>query len=704
MSIIRGGDKDKVLRRDKNLNKDKKSGDSRRSEGRSRPGSNQGRKHLANTQSQKLSNTQSQRLSSTQSQRISNTQSQRISNTQSQRISNTQSQRISNTQSQRLTNTQSQKEAPANRQSRASLLEKTALKAETAAKKRVIQICVAAAVALFIISVAVVLKMAGDDRSYNAYFLQAQEYYDKAEYENSLVMLRKALDLNSTEDGLLLMADCYLGCGNMEKALEILRTMDVKDPAVAEKITAIEKARQAALAAEKVTVGGEQYPADAKNLILDGRGLGNTAVAELSELYALTNLSAAGNNISDIGPLAKLGGLTMLNLNSNSISDLSPLSGLGMLRTLYLDANPIESFEPLYSLSSLTTLSLRNVSILPEQLTALSQALPNCAIHCETDTEDISEINFGGVSFDTQITEIDLSNLGITDISVLSSCRNLKTLNLSGNYISDISPLMDIPGLEWLNIENNRVSDLRPLMGISSLKVINAQNNSIDSIAALGSLTELTELYLAGNPIRDFSALSKLTGLSTLGLENTGIDDEGLLCADGIESLRYLLLTDNPNLTGNAVDAYKVNNPKCLVYHDKDMVYVVQLGDREFREDVTELEAAYMGLSDISALCGFDKVEKVNLSGNSITDLYCFRWMTAVRVLNLSDNELYDITALSHLENLEVVDLSNNKITSVTPLYMLPNLKEVHLGGNPVWDYQLEELRAYQPDLIIYSD
>ena len=44
------------------------------------------------------------------------------------------------------------------------------------------------------------------------------------------------------------------------------------------------------------------------------------------QLYALDNLSLAGNNISDIFKLAELGGLTTLNLEDNMITDVSPLS------------------------------------------------------------------------------------------------------------------------------------------------------------------------------------------------------------------------------------------------------------------------------------------------------------------------------------------------------------------------------------------
>ena len=136
-------------------------------------------------------------------------------------LSHTQSQRLS--QSQRISRTQSQ---PAAAQ---SLEEKTEEQAKLAMKRRIIHIAIAAFAAIFIISIAVVLKMAGEERSYNAYFAQAQQCYSESNYEAALVYLRKAASLSETDESLLLMADCYIACGNMEKALEILRTMDVSD-------------------------------------------------------------------------------------------------------------------------------------------------------------------------------------------------------------------------------------------------------------------------------------------------------------------------------------------------------------------------------------------------------------------------------------------------------------------------------------------
>jgi|GEM_PF-3522478 len=97
------------------------------------------------------------------------------------------------------------------------------------------------------------------------------------------------------------------------------------------------------------------------------------------------------------------------------------------------------------------------------------------------------------------ITELDLQNYAISDISGLEHFSNLTKLDLSYNYV-------------------------------------------ITDIAALGSLSNLKELYLAHNNIRDISALRELMNLTHLDLS----DNE-------IYSIRELpvLSYSSLNLTGN---------------------------------------------------------------------------------------------------------------------------------------------------------
>ena len=577
------------------------------------------------------------------------------------------------------------------------------LKTHLNISKRGLYVAVTIAAVTLVVLIALVLRTASENRSYSAYFSRAAESYASGDYDSALTDLRKAASVEQTRECLMLMADCYEAQGNLDKALEALRLLDTREPEVAQRILALERRRDSLNSADKVTISGTEYPLNTASLSLMDMGLTDEDMEQIVKLYALTSLNLSGNSITDISTLSALGGLTALDLSDNSISDISALAELKGLRTLYLDRNPVRDFSALYMLENLTTLSIKGTEISDEQILALSAALPNCAIHSDNDPDTAADITLGGVTFKSDVTELNLSNLGITDISALSVCRNLERLDLTGNQISDLTPLMDIPGLKKLYIKDNLITDLRPLMALTTLQCINAEGNGISSTVPLSSLISLKELYLADNPLNDCSGLAKLANLETLGLEGTGLQDEDLEYLKGLSSLRLLSIYNNPDLGGEAVDQLQSRIGSCQITHD-DLVYSIQIGRESFREDVTELDLSNRGLTDISALSFFKNLERVNLRGNNLENIYIFQWTSGIRELDLACNNISDATAIAYLPDLEKLDISGNKITSVSPFMTLTGLKELNLSGNDIEPAQIERLRAALPDCNILFD
>ena len=417
-----------------------------------------------------------------------------------------------------------------------------------------------AATALLIIVVAMVLRGVSYKRYYREYLNQAQQSYSVSDYDSALAALRKAAAIDPTEESLMLMVDCYESQGNYSKALEVLRSMNTLDPVVTTRIASIESRRQLLAESEKVTVAGRRLSATTTSLVLS-----DSVFTELSQLYALESLSLAGNSISNIAALSDMGGLVSLNLSDNQISDLMPLASLVGLRTLYLDNNPIEDFSPLCVLPNLTSLSIKGIDISQAQLEALSKSLPNCAIHSDADPDEEQDISFGGVTFKSDVTELDLSGMGLRDISAIANCKSLTKLDLSGNEISDLSPLMNLPELEWIDVSDNQLTDLRPLMGMDKLKYIDASGNSITGTSPVSMMNGIEELYLNDNPIRDFSGLRKTKSLKVLGLANTGLLDEDLDYLSKLTLLTKLDIDGNAELSGEAVDELQGKLATCNI-------------------------------------------------------------------------------------------------------------------------------------------
>lgn len=559
-----------------------------------------------------------------------------------------------------------------------------------------------AAVVLLLIIIASVIKAAADSREYTSYYSLAEEYYYAKNYSNALTYFRKASKVDNTDDVKSRMADCYYADGNYSKALEILRTMDTRDPTVSARIQDIESERIASEAPESVTIAGKAYPLSTSSLVLDGSGLTDEDVELISRLYSLTSLSIASNAITDIKPLSTLGGLTSLNLSNNRLSDISALSSLSSLRVLYLDGNPISDFTPLFSLQELSMLSLKDISIDMKQREALSLSLPSCALHTEISADE--QISLGGKTFSVTAEQLDLSNMGLSDISSVSGCKNLKFLNLSGNSISDISPLLDVPNLETLILTDNNISNINPLMGLSSLKYLYLDGNDISGITAISGLPDLTELYLSDNPVSSLSGIENLNYLETLDISGTGATDEMIRQLYSSYSLKLIILRNNPDLTGNAVDDLDAHLQNCSIMHD-DLPYVLDIAGSRFLSTDTDINLSGLGLTDITWIKGFVTPDKVNLSNNSISNLYVLQLVDnagKIRELDLSRNNITDINAIGYLTGIEILNLSYNDISSINPLKSLNSLKELHIVGTSLTEKQIVELCNALPNCTVH--
>lgn len=561
-----------------------------------------------------------------------------------------------------------------------------------------------ALLAVLLLILGLSLRGAAAEKRWREHLRAAEESCAAGDYETALGHLRQASAFEDSQELRLRMVDCYEAMGNHAKALELLRQMDLGDESIRARIDALEEAREQERQAGKISIAGMELDRSSRSLILRRTSLTAEDLAHVAELYALSSLSLTEDGLRDVSALSCLGGLTMLDLSGNEISDLEPLAALTGLRTLYLDGNPIADFSPLYALEDLSMLSIREIDITAEQLSALSQALPDCAIHSETAAAEVRELTLGGLTFREDVTELDLSGRQLSELSALQGCRFLTRLDLSGNEIADLTTLMDFPFLESLDLSGNQVGDLRPLMAMSTLQCLDLADNAVVSTAPLASLTGLRELDLSNNALADFSALGALTGLEKLNLQNTGLGDEQLALLANCSSLRELNIADNPALTGEAVDALKKTLRDCTV-SCSPLVYTVELHGQRYRRDLTELDLSGIGEPfDLSPIRLITPLEKLDLSGNRLESLYSLEPMEHLKELNLSNNNISDPTPLAYMFQLEKLDLSNNRIGSVTALLNLTQLKLLDLRGNKLTEEQIERLVNTLRDCEILYD
>ena len=137
-----------------------------------------------------------------------------------------------------------------------------------------------------------------------------------------------------------------------------------------------------------MTIAGVELDVNEQSAALDGLGLNDAQLQQLTALYALDRLSLQNNQISDITALSELKGLDELDLSGNRIRTVQPLTELDSLRSLNLDRNPLTDCTELRSLRFLASLSIVDTGMEEGTVYALAESLPDCAIRFGTSGEE----------------------------------------------------------------------------------------------------------------------------------------------------------------------------------------------------------------------------------------------------------------------------------------------------------------------------
>ena len=130
---------------------------------------------------------------------------------------------------------------------------------------------------------------------------------------------------------------------------------------------------------------------------------------------------------------------------------------------------------------------------------------------------------------------------------LISGLTGLDVEYRGGARIENLRGIENLTSLTDLNLSNNSITDISPLSGLMGLRILTLDYNLIRDISALSGLTSLTTLQLFGTSITDISPLSGLMGLTDLFLHNNSITDISAL--SGLTSLTYLELSNNPDLS-----------------------------------------------------------------------------------------------------------------------------------------------------------
>lgn len=147
-----------------------------------------------------------------------------------------------------------------------------------------------------------------------------------------------------------------------------------------------------------------------------------------------------------------------------------------------------------------------------------------------SEPEAVDKVWIAGEYVSVDVKSLDLSDKNLTseDIKNLKYMTSLTQINLSDNYIDDLSVLGKIPTLAEIDANNNAISDISFAKNLPNLIVLVMNSNNITDISPLENCTKLKKLWLCDNAVKDISAL-KGKNLTELGLNNSPIGDISVL-------------------------------------------------------------------------------------------------------------------------------------------------------------------------------
>lgn len=246
--------------------------------------------------------------------------------------------------------------------------------------------------------------------------------------------------------------------------------------------------------------------------------------AEKVEILDLSNKS-----VNSVDGLRYFKNLKTLNLNLDTYSDLTEIIELPNLISGTIKINGSLDDETYKKLSDkgLIVNDIQNESV---DFGTNADLEVEVLLYLRKD--DDGEISLKDAN---EVTYLDLSGTGITDLSGIEQFSNLTGLNLSETSINDLSPLKSLKKLNYLNIYNTQVYDLKHIANIESLNYLNA------NYVTMSSLIDTEDIDF--NPETDASDLSALKNLKFLHLDFCQLSDISAL--KNLPNLKYLYLNEN---------------------------------------------------------------------------------------------------------------------------------------------------------------
>ena len=406
-----------------------------------------------------------------------------------------------------------------------------------------------------------------------------------------------------------------------------------------------------------------------------------------------------------------------------SDEDIRAFGKFEELTSIYISGCEItgDNIAPLCP-KSLFTLSLTDCGLTDAQLKSIDFSAAEKLINLNVSGNPITSLAVLRDVSDT-MNKLNISETGITDISVLNDFKLLDELYADHDGIQDISALNACVKLTVLHLDRNRISDLSPLAKCIKLRELSLNENLLTSLAGLESCIELVEIEAGGNEIESIDGLCNTTVLYSVFLNDNRISDISVLSKSA--KTLYRLYVRNNRL--REIDA--LTDTVALAYLNLDNNQITSVSPLENSAELIGVSAVGNQIDSLNGLEGKEKLWYLNLSGNQIrvsdeADIrmvadsasivnvgenpiasFCFTAPGGFRYLNLHGTELESYERVYacrgnylFLDYSETIDFNALQESAFLRYYIIGCPLDKQVAVRDVLDYSVEFIDASSVD------
>ena len=225
------------------------------------------------------------------------------------------------------------------------------------------------------------------------------------------------------------------------------------------------------------------------------------------------------------------------------------------------------------------------------------------------------------------LTELEIDNEDITDLSGLEGAVNLAELYAANNRIRSIAPLVNLRNLEFADLANNEITDITCAKDhvFNEFLFMNLYGNFIDFTNGSANLSVLE---------KELIRTSSTNGSAIVASQKYGSPD------DFDEEVTFGDANVEARLIAMGVETNEHGKMTRRTLYDATV-------DKEDGTMINRLDFDNMGIRSLSGFEYLGELQELILTNNSITDITPLRYLANLKELNLSHNHITDISPLS---------------------------------------------------------